>query len=123
MGGIEIQFDDRAGAVELGARRLARDVTQRQLQLREREIGCLVERASGMTLDAFVRSRITGPLGMKDTQFFLPPDQRDRLAAVYSLGIDGKIARAPDGPRGQGAYVEGPRRSGRRSFIRPKVAF
>jgi len=74
-------------------------------------LGCIVERASGTTLDAFVRSRITGPLGMKDTQFFLPPDQRDRLAAVYSIGADGKIVRAPDGPRGQGTYVEGPRRS------------
>src|SRR6185436_11049217 len=74
-------------------------------------LGCIVERASGTTLDAFVRSRITGPLGMKDTQFFLPPEQRDRLAAVYSIGADGKIVRAPDGPRGQGTYVEGPRRS------------
>jgi len=74
-------------------------------------LGCIVERASGTTLDAFVRSRITGPLGMKDTQFFLPPDQRERLAAVYSIGADGKIVRAPDGPRGQGTYVEGPRRS------------
>jgi CubicO group peptidase (beta-lactamase class C family) len=74
-------------------------------------LGCIVERAGGTTLDAFVRSRITGPLGMKDTQFFLPPDQRDRLAAVYSIGADGKIVRAPDGPRGQGTYVEGPRRS------------
>ena len=43
------------------------------------------------------RSRITGPLGMKDTQFFLPAEQRDRLAAVYTIGADGKIARAPDG--------------------------
>ena len=74
-------------------------------------LGCIVERASGTPLDAFVRTRITGPLGMKDTQFFLPPDQRDRLAAVYTIGADGKIARAPDGPRGQGTYVEGPRRS------------
>jgi CubicO group peptidase (beta-lactamase class C family) len=74
-------------------------------------LGCVVERASGSALDAFVKARITGPLGMKDTQFFLPPDQRDRLAAVYSLGTDGKIVRAPDGPRGQGNYVEGPRRS------------
>ena len=74
-------------------------------------LGCIVEKASGSTLDAFVRTRITGPLGMKDTQFFLPADQRDRLAAVYMHGSDGTIVRAPDGPRGQGAYVEGPRRS------------
>jgi CubicO group peptidase (beta-lactamase class C family) len=74
-------------------------------------LGCIVEKASGTPLDAFVKARITGPLGMKDTQFFLPPDQRERLAAVYTLGADGKIARAPDGPRGQGNYVDGPRRS------------
>jgi CubicO group peptidase (beta-lactamase class C family) len=74
-------------------------------------LGCIVEKASGMPLDAFVRTRITGPLGMKDTQFFLPLDQRDRLAAVYTHGADGKIVRAPDGPRGQGTYVDGPRKS------------
>jgi CubicO group peptidase (beta-lactamase class C family) len=74
-------------------------------------LGCIVEKASGSPLDAFVRTRITAPLGMKDTQFFLPPDQRDRLAAVYTAGSDGTIVRAPDGPRGQGAYVDGPRRS------------
>ena len=39
-------------------------------------LGCVVERASGMPLDQFIASRITGPLGMKDTGFFLPPDQR-----------------------------------------------
>ena len=49
--------------------------------------------------------------GMKDTQFFLPPAQRARLAAVYTSGSDGTIKRAPDGPRGQGAYVDGPRKS------------
>jgi CubicO group peptidase (beta-lactamase class C family) len=74
-------------------------------------LGCLVEKASGMPLDEFIRTRITGPLGMKDTQFFLPPAQRARLAAVYSSGSDGLIKRAPDGPRGQGAYVDGPRKS------------
>ena len=74
-------------------------------------LGCIVEKASGSPLDAFVKTRITGPLGMKDTQFFLPPEQKDRLAAVYTIGADGKIARAPDGPRGQGNYVEGPRKS------------
>jgi CubicO group peptidase (beta-lactamase class C family) len=48
---------------------------------------------------------------MKDTQFFLPPAQRDRLAAVYASGTDGKYARAKDGVRGQGHYVDGPRRN------------
>ncbi|MGO1070337.1 serine hydrolase domain-containing protein [Lysobacter sp. CA199] len=74
-------------------------------------LGCVVERAAGMPLDAFIRSRITGPLGMKDTVFFLPPAQRERLAAVYGSGKDGRIERAPEGSRGQGHYIEGPRRN------------
>ena len=74
-------------------------------------LGCVVEKVSGMPLDEVIRTRITGPLGMKDTQFFLPAAQRARLAAVYSSGSDGLIKRAPDGPRGQGAYVDGPRKS------------
>ena len=73
-------------------------------------LGCIVERVSGLSLDAYVRSRITAPLGMKDTQFFLPPTQKDRLAAVYR-SADGKYARAGDDARGQGAYVDGPRRN------------
>ena len=74
-------------------------------------LGCVVERASGMSLDAFVKTRITDPLRMTDTQFFLPAAQRNRLAAVYASGDDALIRRAPDGPRGQGNYVDGPRRS------------
>ena len=74
-------------------------------------LGCIVERASGMPLDEFIRMRITGPLSMKDTQFYLPAAQRDRLAALYSSGSDGTIVRAPDGARGQGHYVDGPHRS------------
>jgi CubicO group peptidase (beta-lactamase class C family) len=74
-------------------------------------LGCVVERASGMPLDAFIKTRITEPLRMTDTQFFLPAAQRSRLAAVYASGDDGSIKRAPDGPRGQGNYVDGPRRN------------
>jgi CubicO group peptidase (beta-lactamase class C family) len=74
-------------------------------------LGCIVERASGQPLDAFIRTRITDPLGMKDTQFFLRGPDKDRLSVVYSSGNDGRIVRASDDARGQGHYVEGPRRS------------
>ncbi len=74
-------------------------------------LGCVVERASGMPLDRFIRERITGPLGMKDTQFFLSPEQRARLATVYASGSDRLVQRAVEGARGQGHYVEGPRRN------------
>jgi CubicO group peptidase (beta-lactamase class C family) len=73
-------------------------------------LGCIVEKVSGKPLDAYIRDHITAPLGMKDTQFFLPPAQKDRLAAVYG-SADGKYVRSPDGPRGQGHYVDGPRRN------------
>ena len=75
-------------------------------------LGCVVERASGVPLDEFIRARITAPLGMRDTHFFLPPEQRARLTAVYTSRATGApVERAPDGPRGQGDYVDGPRRS------------
>lgn len=74
-------------------------------------LGCVVERASGMSLDQFVRTQITDPLGMQDTRFFIAPEQRHRLAVVYASDGEGRIKRAPDGPKGQGDYVSGPRQS------------
>jgi CubicO group peptidase (beta-lactamase class C family) len=71
-------------------------------------LGVVVEKVSGMTLADFIAKRITGPLGMADTQFYLPPAQKARLATVYGAK-DGRIERAPDGMPGQGHYVEGPR--------------
>jgi CubicO group peptidase (beta-lactamase class C family) len=61
-------------------------------------LGALVEAVSGMTLEEFFRRRIFEPLGMEDTQFFLPEDQVQRLAVVYQREQDGPIRRAPEGP-------------------------
>ncbi len=72
-------------------------------------LGCVVERASGMPLDQFLATRITTPLGLKDTYFFLPTSKRERLAAVYMSDSLNHAQRAPDGPKGQGDYVDGPR--------------
>ena len=74
-------------------------------------LGCIVEKASGVPLDEFIRSHITAPLGMKDTYFFLPPEKRERLAAVYGSDDNGKAVRMDDSAKGQGAYVDGPRKS------------
>lgn len=46
-------------------------------------LGRLVEVVSGMPLDQFIAKRITGPLAMVDTGFFLPPEKASRLANVY----------------------------------------
>jgi CubicO group peptidase (beta-lactamase class C family) len=74
-------------------------------------LGCVIERVAGKSLDRVIAERVTGPLGMTDTRFFVSPDQRDRLAAVYASGADGRAVRAPEGGRGQGAYVDGPRKA------------
>jgi len=76
-------------------------------------LGALIERVSGETLDSFLRSRILEPLGMKDTHFYLPESKADRLAVVYSARPSGGLERAPDpgGMVGQGAYMNGPRKS------------
>lgn len=45
--------------------------------------GYLIEVISGMPLDKYLQQKIFGPLGMKDTYFFLPPEKRSRLVPLY----------------------------------------
>lgn len=74
-------------------------------------LGCVVERASGMSLDEFFQRRIFAPLGMTDTYFFVPESKRGRVVAVYASDSTNRAARAPEGQRGQGHYVDGPRKN------------
>jgi CubicO group peptidase (beta-lactamase class C family) len=74
-------------------------------------LGAVVEVAAGMPLDEFLSQRLFEPLGMVDTAFYLPRNERDRLATVYA-NIDGNLELAPEeGSAGQGAFVDGPRES------------
>jgi CubicO group peptidase (beta-lactamase class C family) len=68
-------------------------------------LGRVIEVASGQPLDAFFRRHILGPLKMTETYFLLPEAERDRLAALYEPGPDGKIKRAADGPTVKGQLV------------------
>lgn len=70
-------------------------------------LGYLVEVVSGMSLADFIKARITGPLDMADTSFFLPEEKAARMTAVYGANKDGKAELAAD-PR-EYAYVKGPR--------------
>jgi len=48
-------------------------------------LGFLVGRVAGMDFRRFLFERIFEPLGMKDTDFYVPPEKRDRAAVVYRL--------------------------------------
>lgn len=45
--------------------------------------GALVQRISGKPFDVYLKDHIFGPLGMVDTDFFVPADKVDRFAANY----------------------------------------
>jgi CubicO group peptidase (beta-lactamase class C family) len=52
-------------------------------------IGYLVGLISGMPFEQFLKERIFDPLGMNDTDFFVPADKAHRLAACYSADPQG----------------------------------
>ena len=45
----------------------------------------IVGRIAGMPFRDFLMKRIFGPLGMVDTDFYVPPEKRKRAAVVYRL--------------------------------------
>jgi CubicO group peptidase (beta-lactamase class C family) len=47
-------------------------------------LGVLIARASGQPFDQFLSERIFEPLGMRDTAFFVPASDVDRLATSYA---------------------------------------
>src|SRR2546428_1235931 len=49
------------------------------------ELGVLIARASGQPLEAFLRERIFGPLGMRDTGVSVAATKIDRLATSYQV--------------------------------------
>jgi CubicO group peptidase (beta-lactamase class C family) len=53
--------------------------------------GYIIEKLSGQSLPDFTQQHIFGPLGMKDTGFFVPPDKRNRFATLYSPDKKGKL--------------------------------
>ncbi len=65
-------------------------------------LGCVLEKAT-RRLDKVIADRVTDPLGMKDTHFFLPPAQRDRLAAVHAPARTARPCARPKGRRARGA--------------------
>lgn len=53
--------------------------------------GRMVEVASGLDLETYMRRYLFEPLGMPDTGFVLRPEWENRLAVVHSRGEDGSL--------------------------------
>ena len=57
----------------------------------------LVERISGVPFEQYLRENVLDPLGMEDTRYFIPEEDRDRFAATYNYNRETKeLTRAPD---------------------------
>jgi CubicO group peptidase (beta-lactamase class C family) len=75
-----------AFANELGRRDLAFDPGDRwQYGYSADVMGAVIEVATGKRFGDFLREEIFGPLGMRDTSFFVPPERRGRLCTPYWL--------------------------------------
>ena len=80
-------------------------------------LGVLVARASGQPFETFLRERIFGPLGMKDTDFSVPAAKINRFATsyfpspqtgkleVFDDADGGQWSRPPAFPSGSGGLV------------------
>ncbi|MEO6380950.1 MAG: serine hydrolase domain-containing protein [Nitrobacter sp.] len=79
-------------------------------------IGYLVGKISGMPFEQFLKERIFNPLGMSDTDFFVPADKAHRLAACYNATTGGMMSFHSPGARGSLTLQDDPTTS---SFLSP----
>ena len=54
-------------------------------------MGAVVEKVSGMKYGDFLKKEIFEPLGMNDTDFYVPAKKKNRLAKVYESQPDGSM--------------------------------
>lgn len=55
-------------------------------------LGAVIEQAAGCSLRDFLKEELFDPLGMNDTDFYVPEEKQSRLAAVYATAA-GKTVR------------------------------
>ncbi|MBU3821630.1 beta-lactamase family protein [Flavobacteriaceae bacterium XHP0103] len=57
----------------------------------------LIERISGIPFEQYLRENVLDPLGMDETRYYIPEEDRDRFAATYNYNRETKeLTRAPD---------------------------
>jgi CubicO group peptidase (beta-lactamase class C family) len=66
--------------------------------------GYIVEKLSGQSLPDFMRDQIFAPLGMKDADFYVPPDKRRRFATLYQTGPEGDLIPDTTNAGGMGDF-------------------
>ena len=70
-------------------------------------LGYLVEKLSGMSFGEFLRTRLFDPLGMKDTAFYVPPNDIERFTSCYQPETQGSGLRLQDDGR-ESIYAKPP---------------
>jgi CubicO group peptidase (beta-lactamase class C family) len=60
-------------------------------------LGFLIARMEGLPLGTVLKQRIFGPLGMKDTDFVVAPERRNRRATRYGFTDSGQMTPRPGG--------------------------
>lgn len=66
--------------------------------------GYLVEKLSGQRFGDFLEGKIFEPLGMTDTDFYVPQEKANRFSQVYGYTPDGELV-AQEGFRGANDYM------------------
>ena len=79
-------------------------------------VGYLIAKISGMPFEQFLKARIFNPLGMNDTDFFVPADKAHRFAACYSADAKGGFNPLARERKGDLTLQDDPTRS---SFLSP----
>lgn len=54
-------------------------------------LGGVIQAASGMGFRDYLKQNIFAPLGMEDTDFYVPTEKQERLAAAYTYGETGLV--------------------------------
>ena len=56
----------------------------------------LVEVLSGETFQDYVRENVLDPLGMNETRYFVPEEDRDRMSSLFQRNQEGELEQIPD---------------------------
>jgi CubicO group peptidase (beta-lactamase class C family) len=79
-------------------------------------IGYLIGKISGRPFEQFLKERIFDPLGMNDTDFYVPASKVQRFAACYSADPEGSLSFQPKERKGGLTLQDDPTTS---SFLSP----